>query len=676
MPSKSTRTKSGTKHVVRLKSVTVKVHNDDGEKMGDHTYYGRTKHSGSWNDKLNLPCLTYMQPSEKLTIDAEVAIISCGESFRFGIWEDDIDGGSLTGWDPLDDPMGDRWFTSLDFLVSSTTSLESENIKFELECESCHASCSKENSLAKTITKSSDQTYSMTLSEEVKELGFGSKDSYLPVGLWNYDSAAKKATKEYKLTEAGMTMNCKDCHLTVSDADLYVELTLDAFSGYKGFSVLADAEVTFHVDAILTGSKNKKLNSIKALVDDFALPSPLSISATVVGIGFTVGLKAKVDLLTDMSTAVDGSATYTSDVVGKLKAGLIYDMDTGINFLSTSDISNENVGWENSIIGELSSRLTVRPCLQAGVWAKASSFANAHAYGEICAGVFAETTLKHDSRGYETPLGPESNMSKALVKLDEVFPSTFKSCDASSKHDTRLLVQVGVSNVKLGADLNAELDWGFSSSSNEPANKELRKNAYGPWPLIEEMSTPVASGCLCISACGRPALPSAGAPALPPAPTSTDVDMPNDGSFVEGIISLVGMQLYEWNSAAELAFRKTIASSANVWVNHVRIDSVTARQINRRRSLLSTSALDVEYVVYAASPEQAGTIASSISADAESGALAIKARENGLTAVTSTSSVKEPTTTTKTSSSTQSISGYSGRALYSLLSFIVLAFLV
>ena len=51
----------------------------------------------------------------------------------------------------------------------------------------------------------------MTLSEEVKELGFGSKDSYLPVGLWNYDSAAKKATKEYKLTEAGMTMNCKDC---------------------------------------------------------------------------------------------------------------------------------------------------------------------------------------------------------------------------------------------------------------------------------------------------------------------------------------------------------------------------------------------------------------------------------------------------------------------------------
>mmetsp|Transcript_4429 Transcript_4429/g.18322 ORF Transcript_4429/g.18322 Transcript_4429/m.18322 type:complete len:350 (+) Transcript_4429:364-1413(+) len=347
-------------------------------------------------------------------------------------------------------------------------------------------------------------------------------------------------------------------------------------------------------------------------------------------------------------------------------------MDTGIRFLSDSEIGNENVGWENSIIGELSSRLTVRPCLQAGVWAQASSFADAHAYGEICAGVFAETTLKHDSNGYETPLGAQSNMSKALVKLDEILPSVFKSCDASSKHDTRLLVQVGVSNVNLCADFDAKVDWGFAASSNAPANKELRENAYGPWPLLGEMSTPVASGCLCITACGRPGTP--GTPALPPAPTSTDVDMPNDGSFVEGIISLVGMQLYEWNSAAELAFRKTIASSANVWVNHVRIDSVAARQVNRRRSLLSTSALDVAYAVYAASPEQAGTIARSISADTESGALAVKARENGLTAVTSTSSVKEPTTTTKTSSSTQSISGYSGRTLRGLLSIVVLIF--
>ena len=173
-----------------------------------------------------------------------------------------------------------------------------------------------------------------------------------------------------------------------------------------------------------------------------ALPFPLSISAVVVGIGFT-DLKQK-STFNGYVHSCGRSATYTSDVVGKLKAGLIYDMDTGINFLSTSDISNENVGWENSIIGELSSRLTVRPCLQAGVWAKASSFANAHAYGEICAGVFAETTLKHDSRGYETPLGPESNMS-ALVKLNEVFPSTQVMRCVQTRHLP--LVQVGVSNV-------------------------------------------------------------------------------------------------------------------------------------------------------------------------------------------------------------------------------------
>ena len=216
----------------------------------------QAKYSGSWSDKMSLPCLTYMQPSEKLAIGAEVATISCGESFRFGIWEDDWDRGSITGWDPLDDPMGDRWFSSLDFLVSSTTSLESDNNKFELECESCHKSCSKEDSLVKTISKTSSQDYSMKLSEKVEELGFGSKDTYLPVGLWNYNSTNKKATEEYKLTAAGMTMNCKDCHLTVGDADLYVELTLDAFSGYKGFSVLADSEVTFHIDALLTGTKN------------------------------------------------------------------------------------------------------------------------------------------------------------------------------------------------------------------------------------------------------------------------------------------------------------------------------------------------------------------------------------------------------------------------------------
>ena len=79
----------------------------------------------------------------------------------------------------------------------------------------------------------------------------------------------------------------------------------------------------------------------------------------------------------------------------------------------------------------------------------------------------------------------------------------------------------------------------------------------------------------------------------------------------------------------------------------MRVGSVTERQVNRRRNLLSTSALDVEYVIYASSPEQAGTIASRIAADTRSGALAVLARDNGLTSVTSTTSVQEPLTMTE-----------------------------
>ena len=70
-----------------------------------------------------------MQPSDKLTIDAEVASISCGESFRFGIWEDDFDGGSFTGWDPLEDPMGDRWFSIGFFgVVNLSLNLNTSNL--------------------------------------------------------------------------------------------------------------------------------------------------------------------------------------------------------------------------------------------------------------------------------------------------------------------------------------------------------------------------------------------------------------------------------------------------------------------------------------------------------------------------------------------------------------------
>ena len=74
--------------------------------------------------------------------------------------------------------------------------------------------------------------------------------------------------------------------------------------------------------------------------------------------------------------------------------------------------------------------------------------------------------------------------------------------------------------------------------------------------------------------------------------------MPTEGVFVEARVTLYGMQLCEWTTAAELAFRKTIADSAQVWVNHVRVDSVVELQIARRR-LLQSSALDVAFIIAA-----------------------------------------------------------------------------
>ena len=106
---------------------------------------------------------------------------------------------------------------------------------------------------------------------------------------------------------------------------------------------------------------------------------------------------------------------------------------------------------------------------------------------------------------------------------------------------------------------------------------------------------------------------------------------------------LVGMQLFEWNAETELAFRSTLADSANVWVNHVRVDSVSQTVVTRRR-LLESTALDVKYVVYATTVENVNTIASLITADVNSGDFLVKARVNGLTAVTSMVVSEEPST--------------------------------
>jgi hypothetical protein len=658
MPTKNTETKSGSKYIVTMTTVTVKDHDEYGlvfaETDGGHEYYAMTRSSGSWGAKINLPCLAYEPENTKVLVKAAVAEVSCGESFRFGIWEDDPDGN--TGL--ADDPMGDRWFSTLDFLPSSKVKFDSgtSKVSFELECQGCNEFCTEANSLETAFTPNPESVVSKRLSEEI------AVDQYLPVGVWNYDAETKMAKEEYKLEGGGLVMNCLDCHLTLSYADVYVEFSLDAFAGFKNFAILADSEVTFHISTLLTGSPSSQNKWEKPL---FPKPFPipfLSRGAPVSFLGatfeLTVGLKAKVDITMEMSTSVEGSAEYTSDVVGTMQHGLVYDLETGTRFLGSADIKNKNIDWKNSINGQLGSKLAILPCLQAGIWGQAGKFADAHAYGEICAEIFAQTTLSHKSVGYETSPESDSDMTNALVKLDETLPSVFKTCDVStSKHDTRLLVKVGFGGIKLGADAFAAISWGDTEPGpDDSKDEELRKNAYGPWSLVSlESSIPVASGCLCISACsmvnntGNPALPSGSDDVVssppPPAPTSTDVSMPTEGVFVTGTISLIGMQMYEWTSAAELSFRTTVADSAGVWVNHVRIDSVATRQINRRR-LLASYALDVEFVVYAASIEVGNQINDAITSDVQSGTFAVSARRNGLSAVSETTYVNEGTVTT------------------------------
>ena len=47
-------------------------------------------------------------------------------------------------------------------------------------------------------------------------------DNHLPVSLWNYNDGTNKASEPYVLSGGGVSMNCQDCHLTLSDTDIYI----------------------------------------------------------------------------------------------------------------------------------------------------------------------------------------------------------------------------------------------------------------------------------------------------------------------------------------------------------------------------------------------------------------------------------------------------------------------
>ena len=646
MPEKTTNTvSSNSKYIVKLKTVTVKEHDTDAFSEGNkgtHEYFMRTQQKGYWTDNIALPCLTQMDANVALEVNAAIAEVNCGDSFRFGIWEDDTALGGFVGFY---EAMGDKWFSTLDFITSSTIfyNTETSKVSFVIECEGCKQYCTDSNSMTAVSTPDADDV-TWALSNELTGIGY-SRDTYLPIGIWNFDSDTKQASEAIVLSGGGMTMNCEDCHLTVSDADLFIDVETSLASGIEKFAVWADVEVTFHIKALLESEGAYTKEWTKALIEIAQLPYPLHLDLTVAGVGFKAGLKAGVDLVTLLAASVSGSAEYTSDVKGDLKFGLVYDVNNGASFLNNAGVNNENPTWKNSINGAMTAKLAIRPCLQAGIWGNAGSVAQAHAYAEGCADVFALAKLSHTAAGFSTS-PTDTGFSTALVKLDEALPDLFKSCEVTttSKHDTRLLVDVGIGNPKLRAEWYADITWGSGSATDEEkaAQQALKTSSYGPWSLPgAELSLSVASGCMCVSACSSgetasgvdtPQLPET--PSLPPAPSSTDVIMPTSGAFVQGALLLVGMQLFEWNADMELAFRKTMAGSANVWVNHVRVESVTQTVVARRR-LLESTALDVKYVVYATNSETMDTIASRITADVISGDFLVKARMNGMSGVTS-----------------------------------------
>ena len=103
-------------------------------------------------------------------------------------------------------------------------------------------------------------------------------------------------------------MICKDSHLSVSGAGLFVDVELALASGIK--KLAAWAEVTFHINQRLARKRNGYTKGwTKALIDRSIeikqLPYSLHLDLTVAGVGFQAGLKAVVDdldLVTSLAT--------------------------------------------------------------------------------------------------------------------------------------------------------------------------------------------------------------------------------------------------------------------------------------------------------------------------------------------------------------------------------------
>ena len=201
-PKRSSVTRSDGKHVVLLKSVTIKKHERDGIAGlgGKQDFYFWT-HRGS---KHELPCLSLTEDHQAFrNIDADVGAVACDEALRFGLWESDsFDSPWLdTSW-MFDDAYGDRWFTTLDFLSTSTYLYRGDKADFELECQGCHTCTSAESTL-----------------NPLSQFKQGKRIDVGPVNVWNYDTQSGTAIEAFDLvgdsTSGGPSVRCSNCYLGI-----------------------------------------------------------------------------------------------------------------------------------------------------------------------------------------------------------------------------------------------------------------------------------------------------------------------------------------------------------------------------------------------------------------------------------------------------------------------------
>ena len=484
MPDPSTRQTVDSKHVVHLKSIIIKQHASESLGGGAPDYYSWSKTDLGEETRQELPCLAYWAEDDVYPdLDAEVASVSCGQSFRFGIWEDDSTAYG-TGW-LFDTAYGEKWFSTLDFSSSASYTYNSNVITFVLECRGCHEACTKENSMATRVFPS-DPTY-----------GYTPADSHFPITIWGDDSLTNVLA-----SFGGMALSCSNCHLEITDAGFYEDIELDVNAGFRELSVWADVQTLLTLNFIFGPDEdNSGISSERELVSPFGIP-PLFVPGRIgIGsdrsVGIDIGLRGQLLLVTGLESEIVGSADYSTGITGRSEFGFIYDLDSGIKFLSNSHVENRLVEFHNDIEGTVTSSVAFRPCFQVGFWANLS-FVDGHAFAEACGDIFARTSLEYAASGF-TPGNPVGvKYSQARVKLDERF-DIFKPCDTETLHDSRIFVDVGINNPTLSAEWFADARW-----KGMDLKSLVWEEKYGPWKITEdELSFPAASGCMCLLSCGN-----------------------------------------------------------------------------------------------------------------------------------------------------------------------------